>query len=61
MPQMPGGPPSGNNRISGNEDLALADYVAHTGRQGGIPGNDDFDMKDSKPMLFGNKTTGFTR
>jgi hypothetical protein len=37
--------------------FAFADYVAHTGRQRGIPGNDDFEMKDSKPILFGNKST----
>jgi hypothetical protein len=37
--------------------FVFADYAAHTVRQRGIPGNDNFDMTDSKPILFGNKTT----
>jgi hypothetical protein len=40
-----------------NAAFVFSDYVEHTVRQRGIPGNDDFDMKDSKPILFGNKTT----
>jgi acetyl esterase/lipase len=37
--------------------FTFADYVAHVGRMKGLPAFEDFEMRQSEPNVFGNKTT----